>query len=315
MMFRPHTYKPRHRIASGIGKFLWIGFLALLPAAAMAASPEQAYLAARDAQIRRLTALSKPSPSADRVLTGSMSGRWPTLGKQLKRIIGPLALALPGLPADGKNNTDTLIKGDQEFGKLDGLVYSSKDYNTQVWVTTEGLFKIWLREHRKWWRNNDLPQDPAKALGQASFYTQATGTGAATEKYAELPIKKPVAASLAFAMLGTHAQDIGPRDPEDVTVAVLQGGKLYVVRVPARAKIGPFPPCQALWDAATKKSEKEFERHRDNPNAKAPSRQMTIEEEGDAAFRRCFAERAPRDKNFPDLVRQAQDIADKLPAK
>ena len=34
-----------------------------------------------------------------------------------------------------------------------------------------------------------------------------------------------------------------------------------------------------------------------------------------AAFRRCFAERAPREKGFADLVRQAQDIVDKLPVK
>jgi hypothetical protein len=182
-------------------------------------------------------------------------------------------------------------------------------------VTTEGLFKTWLREHRNWWRDNNVPQDPAKALGHASFYTQATGTGAATVKYVELPIKKPAAASLAFAMLGTTSQDVGPSEPEDVTVALLQGGKLYVVRVNASAKIGPFPRCQALWDATMKKSQQEFERHRDKPNARAPSRQASIEEEGDAAFRRCFAERAPREKGFADLVRQAQDIADKLPAK
>jgi hypothetical protein len=295
-------------------KFLWIGLLALLPATAMAASAEQAYLAARDAQIRRLTALSKPNPSSDKVLK-EHERAVAELGKQLKRIIGPLALTLPGLPAEGKANNDTLTKGDQDFGLLDGLRYSSEDYKTWVVVTTEGLFKTWLREHRKWWGKNDPSQDPAKALRHVSFYTQATSTGAATVKYAELPIKKPAAASLAFAMLGTTAQDIGPREPEDVTVAILQAGKLYIVRVQASAKIDPFPPCQALWDKAMEKSQEEFERHRDNPNARRPSRQMSIEDEGDAAFRRCFAERAPREKAFSDLVRQAQDIADKLPAK
>jgi hypothetical protein len=42
---------------------------------------------------------------------------------------------------------------------------------------------------------------------------------------------------------------------------------------------------------------------------------MSIEDEGYAAFRRCFAERSPREKGFADLARQAQDIADRLPAK
>jgi hypothetical protein len=295
-------------------KFLWIGFLALLPTMAMAASAEQAYLAARDAQIRRLTALSKPNPSSDKVLK-EHERAVVELGKQLKRLIGPSALALPGLPADGKPNNDTLTKGDQEFGKVDGLLYVSEDYKTQVVVTTEGLFRTWLRAHRNWWRDNNVPQDPAKALRHVSFYTQAVGTGAAFSKYAELPIKKPAAASLAFAMLGTTAQDIGPREPDEVTVSVLQGGKLTIVRVEASAKIGPFPPCQALWDKAMTKSQEEFERHQANPNARTPSRQASIEEEGDAAFHRCFAERAPPDKGFPDLVRQAQEIVDKLPAK
>jgi hypothetical protein len=283
-------------------KFLLIGILALLPAVAMAASPEQAYLAARDAEIRRLTALSNPNPSADRVLK-EHERAVAELGKQLKRIIGSSALALPGLPAEGKSNNDTLTKGDQGFGLLDGLVYWSGDYKTQVVVTTEGLFKVWLREHRKWWRDNNVPEDPAKALRHDSFYTQAVNADAAVSKFAELPIKKPATASLAFAMLGMSAQDVGPWEPEEVRVAVLQGGKLYLVRVAAAAKIGPFPACKAVWDQAQKKAEK------------SSGKSMEIENEGYAAFRRCFAERAPREKGFADLVRQAQDIVDKLPAK
>jgi hypothetical protein len=301
MIFRPHTYKSSARIASSVVTFLWIGLLILLPALATAASPEQAYLAARDAQIRRLTALSNPNPSSDRVLK-EHERAVAELEKQLKRVIGPSTLALPGLPAEGKINNNTLTKGDQGFGLLDGLVFWSGDYKTQVVVTTEGLFKVWLREHRKWWDENNVPQDQAKALRHDSFYTQAVSADAAVSKFAELPIKKPAAARLGFAMLSMQAQDVGPWEPEQVTVSVLQGEKLYVVRVPAAAKIGPFPPCKAVWDRARKKAE-------------ASADAMPIENEGYAAFRRCFAERAPREKAFADLVRQAQEIADKLPAK
>ncbi len=176
------------------------------------------------------------------------------LQNQLRRVVGPPKLELPGLPAEGKINNDTLTKGDQGFGMLDGLRYASEDYKTLAVVTTEGLFKIWLREHRKWWRDNNVPQDPANALRHTSFYTQAMSTDAAVFKYVELPIRKPAAATLAFAMLGTSAQDVGPWEAEDVTVALLQGGKLYVVRVKTSAKIGPFPSCKAQWDQAIKKS-------------------------------------------------------------
>jgi hypothetical protein len=300
MISRSLTYKSPAQIASGIAAFLLIG-LVLSPVLAMAASPEQSYLAARDAQIRRLTALSKPNPSSDRVLKEHERAA-AELEKQLKRVIGPSALTLPGLAAEGKINNDTLTKGDQGFGLLDGLRYASEDYKTQVVVSTEGLFKVWLREHRKWWRDNNVPEDQAKALRHDSFYTQAVNADAAVSKFAELPIKKPAAASLAFAMFGMSAQDVGPWEPEEVWVAVLQGGKIYVVRVAAAAKIGPFPACKAVWDRAAKKAE-------------AAADGMAIENEGYAAFRRCFAERAPREKGFADLVRQAQDIVDKLPAK
>jgi hypothetical protein len=298
MTDRTHTYKSHGRIASRIAKFLWIGLVALIPAGADAASPEQAYLAARNVQIRRLAALSKPDPGSEQVLKAHDQAV-AELQNQLRRVVGPSKLELPGLPAEGKINNDTLTEGDQGFGMLDGLRYASEDHKTWAVVTTEGLFKVWLREHRKWWRDNNVPQDPANALRHMSFYTQAVSTDAAAFKSVELPIRKPAAASLAFAMLGTSAQDIGPWEAEDVTVALLQGGKLYVVRVKSSAKIGPFPSCKAQWDQANKKSQ-------GNPKR---------EERDHTAFLRCFAERAPREKGFADLVRQAQEIADKLPVK
>jgi hypothetical protein len=87
-----------------------------------------------------------------------------------------------------------------------------------------------------------------------------------------------------------------------------------VVRIPASTKIGPFPPCQAVWDEAERKSTEAFQHAQDKPNAKGPDGSK-IREDGAAAFRRCFAERAPKDKGFPELVRQAQTIADALPSR
>jgi hypothetical protein len=190
MIDRTHTYKSNGRIASRIAKFLWIGLVALIPAVADGASPEQAYLAARNVQIHRLAALSKPDPGSEQVLKAHDQAV-AELQNQLRRVVGPPKLELPGLPAEGKINNDTLTKGDQGFGMLDGLRYASEDYKTLAVVTTEGLFKIWLREHRKWWRDNNVPQDPANALRHTSFYTQAMSTDAAVFKYVELPIRKP----------------------------------------------------------------------------------------------------------------------------
>src|SRR4051794_34648079 len=235
-------------------RFLWIALLVLSPAAAVAASSEQSYLAARDAQTRKIAAAEKKiGVSSDR-FTKLQDSAVAELEKQLRQVVGPSALNLPGVGATPKINNDTLLKGDLGFGMLDGLAYGSEDYKTRVVVTTEGLFKAWLRDHRKWWKDNELPQDPAKALAYETFYTQAVNSDATLSRYAELPIKKPQAASAAYAMLGGWAQDDGPWEPDELVMSVIQGGKLYVVRVPASTKVGPFPACQAVWDKAESKA-------------------------------------------------------------
>ena len=294
-------------------KILWIGLVLLLPATAQARSPEQDYLAARDAHIRKLAVFSKPGADMEKSIKPHEAAV-ADLEKYMKRVVGTAAPAVPGIKPTPKLNNDTLLKGDQGFGMLDGLVYSSEDYKTRVIVTTESLFKAWLPVHRKWWRDNNVPQDPAKALTHVAFYTQAVDSGAALSKYAELPIRKPAAASIAYAMLGGWAQDDGPWEPDELVISVVQGGKLYVVRVPASTKIGPFPACKAVWDDAERKSNEAFERTQSKPKAKAPDGSK-IREDGATAFRSCFAERAPKDKGFPDLVRQAQAIADALPSR
>ena len=192
------------------------------PAVAEAATPEQAYLASRNAQIRKLAALQKSGIREASVLHKQHEQAVAELQKQVTRVVGPSKLAMPGLPADGKINNDTLTKGDRASDCSTGCDMHPRTHKTMVVVTTEGLFRTWLREHRKWWRDNNVPQDPAKALRHTSFYTQAMSTDAAVFKYAELPIKKPAAASLAFAMLGTRAQDVGPWEAEEVTVALFR---------------------------------------------------------------------------------------------
>jgi hypothetical protein len=227
---------------------------------------------------------------------------------KLKQLIGLSALTVPGVGKQPKANYEALTPDDMGYGMLDGLVYWSKDYKTRVVVTTEGLFKAWLRDEDK-----GLPDDPAKAVTHDTFYTQAVNSDTTMSKYADLPIKKPAAATFAVAMLAGWAQDTGPWEPDEVVLSVMQGGKLYVVRMPAGTKIGSIPACKALWDEAMKKREKEAERLRANP--KAPDRSEQIENEGEAAYQRCYRERAPKEKGFAELVRQAQTVADALPTK
>lgn len=286
-------------------KILWIALLALLPSVASAASPEQNYLAARDAKIRELVAAEKKL-GADRTLKLHERAVADLEGK-LKQLIGPSVLTVPGVGKTPKANYEALTPDDMGYGMLDGLVYRSKN-KALVVVTTEGLFKAWVHD-----KDKGLPDDPAKAVTQETFYTQAVNSDATMSKYADLPIKKPAAATFAVAMLAGWAQDTGPWEPDEVVLSVLQGSKFYVVRVPASAKLGSIPACKALWDDSMKKREKEAERLRANP--KTTDRSEQIENEGEAAYQSCYRERAPKEKGFAELVRQAQRIADALPAK
>ena len=66
------------------------------------------------------------------------------------------------------------------------------------------------------------------ALRDESFYTQAISTDAAVVKFNELPIAKPASATSAFAMLAGRTQDSTPNAADEVFVAALANGKVYV---------------------------------------------------------------------------------------
>src|ERR1044071_8807323 len=80
-------YKPPRPIASRTMKILWIALLILCPVAASAASPEQAYLAARDTQIKKIAAAEKKlGVSSDRY-SKLHDGALADLENKLKAII------------------------------------------------------------------------------------------------------------------------------------------------------------------------------------------------------------------------------------
>ena len=70
-------------------------------------------------------------------------GSWPASKSRLRAIVGPVAIK--GLDDKSAINLDTLSDGDEDFGLLDGMVYGGLDAKTRVIVTTDGLFRRWLR--------------------------------------------------------------------------------------------------------------------------------------------------------------------------
>jgi hypothetical protein len=277
-----------------------------------AASPEDNYYASRDAYIAKFATTSASGNIDDDILR-QQAQALDQLGKLLRPIIG--TVAIKGFPAKVRSNLDSLFKGDFGFGRLDGLLYSSADDKTQITVTTEALFQRWLREHKDWWLAANVPQDVNAALKSESFYTQALTADAAVFKYVELPVAKPARAKFAFAMLIARAQALGPHRPDELIVATMQGGRVFLVSAQTNPKIIPMPLCQKIWQQSERKAvaaetARVASERKDDPHA---DQRDQIEEQGDAAYRECFAQQARRQEFFFLLISQAQALVDRLP--
>jgi hypothetical protein len=285
---------------------LSLTILLALPAAGSAASPEQAYLAARDAYIK---ALSRGEPDPDfkkheRALAD--------LETQLRKIIGPTTL--PGFPAEGKIHLDTLSSGDEGFGLLDGLAYAIPlddkgiDEKVSVVVTTRSLFETWLRAHK-----TNLQAAPKSD----DFYRQALSTDSGVVVFAQLPVAKPSWARTAFAVLAIRTQDLVGSTPDEMDIVVVGAERAYAVTAKTEVAVGAIAACEksrqqlkAQADAAQAAYEKSGAK-----NKALLDKSMKLEEQMDRAYLQCFAAHARDASGFAAAVKQAQALIDLLPAK
>jgi hypothetical protein len=259
--------------------------------AVWAASPEQNYLAARDAYIKAFHN-GGADPDFDKHKSALAD-----LETQLRRIIGPTTLK--GFPAEGKIHLDTLSPEDEGFGLLDGLVYAIPldekgiDERASVVVTTKGLFEAWLRAHKtKWWNQDPLPQDLQAALRSDELYRQALSTDAAVVTFARLPVAKPSWARTAFGILATRTQDDIGSAPTEMDIVVIGNERVYVATAKIDVAVGPIAACETI--------RRQFK-------ARA--------EDADRIYLRCFATHAHDENSFAAAVKQAQALVDALPAK
>ena len=309
-------------------RMVLVVFLLIAVSRAWAQSPEKAYVAAR---VQAGAVLEEKSKSADAFDTTTPGGRaWSAaydqakshLEAELRRVLGPVP-SPKGFSGAGTFSPEALCCGLGE-GMLDGLLFRSD--SGSVLVTTEGLLRLWLQEHKNWWKDDPLPTDPATALQSSAFYTQAVSADAAVTIFAPLPIQAPAGASLAVAGLATQCNGSCSL-PQYIAAAVVKGGRVYVALVDAALPAptqAAAPPgaCDAVWKdfydrykaayaayEAAKESSKAYEL------LQAASH---IETEGGAAVDECRKSRTPGDGKgdaaFPGLTRRAQELADGLAA-
>jgi hypothetical protein len=267
---------------------------------AMAATPEQAYIAARDAAIAKIKAIEKAKPVTTNgdnsaTLAAEEQAR-KALEVELRAIVGPVAIK--GLEGEGAINLETLFKDDEDFGVLDGMIYGPVDAKTRVIVTTDGLFQRWLHQHKGWWGKDSagIPLDPGAAVKVDAFYTQAVQTDAAIMRFAELPVRKPAGATFAFAMLAARSQSDAPAKADEIFVATAQGGRVFIGYTSEFEAVGPIAVCDKI--------------HRD-----LTSDSVALSDKADAEFLRCFAAQASKQKGFAGATAAAQALMDRLPTR
>jgi hypothetical protein len=254
------------------------------------------------------------------------------LEAQMRAILGPLSYAGFG---PGKLNLDTLSEGDEGFGMLDGLRFDAtvgksgapaggKDAagnyvepRAHIIVTTQTMLARWLHAHKDWWNKGikNVPQQIAAALQDETFYTQAITTDAAVVKFNDLPIAKPVSATLAYAMLAGRTQSETPGAADQVFVSALANGKVYVAYGSIEPKVH-IPACDAIRTDYNKRSEDAYEALRQNRiDEKTYDKLGNLRQQGEVAFKRCFTERAPKQSAFGEALKQAQALLDRAAEK
>jgi hypothetical protein len=303
------------RYPAGMKAFVFAGLLLaglLLPAPAWtpawAQSPVESYLAARDGYIGQL---KQPARRDGEDAREREERALADLEPRLRQIIGPVELR--GFLGPGKSNLDTLSADYLGFGMLDGLVFTARDDSARVLVTTEALLKAWLKAHRDWWPGlANVPQEIGAALRSEAFYTQAISPDAAVVHYAEIAL--PKAAGPAFAMLAARTQDSGPRTPDEIIVAVARGGRVYVASAMAAATVAPLPACERIWQDYEKMSEAAQTAYvaSNLKDDKLSEQSNRLRAAGDAAYRRCFGERARKEGFFAEITRQARELAERV---
>jgi hypothetical protein len=320
-MFAMQPRRPSSRATA-----LALAALLLAPVAALATSPEDDYLAARERDSAELDKLSAPEDRAARDALKDKDTR--DLVRRLGAMTGPFALA--GYPAEGRLNPE-LASPNEPLGNLDGLAFQGPDEvhagdAGAALVTTDGLLDRWLRHPTRQFQDGDtrakiaLPRAAAAAVATAGFYTLALGhISPAVARYAILPVPAPPGAKFATAMLATT--DIGPEipaTPDRLFVALEKSGRVFLVSASPATPIPAIAACDAVlsaYDGKADAAEKAFNRAGDlNPavEARVEKRVAKLRDQGQAAFLACFEDRIKSTPAFSAATRQATAIVEGL---
>lgn len=296
-------------------RLVWTFLFALASSAALAASPEDDYIAARDKAIAAIAALESADTAIETIDVQNEKAL-ADLQQRLFAIIGPLAVK--DFPGSGTINLESLSAADAGFSMLDGLRYSKGDDGPSLVATTRGLLDRWLQARAAETDESfKLPAGIDEALKHDGFYTQAVNSDVAFEGTLNLPVKTPEGADLAFARLGGWTQDVGPIYEQQVIVTLIKGNSVLIASASAAPAVPKIAACEAVWaaaDAAAQKFQADYQAS-DLKDETVFDAANASWDKGDSDYRACMGERLPSDPAFPALLAQAQQLADHMAGK
>ena len=133
-------------------------------------------------------------------------------------------------------------------------------------------------------------------------------TDAAVVSFNELPIAKPASATSASALLGGRTQDSAPNAADEVFVAAVSNGRIYVAYSSIKPKV-EIPACVAIKTDYNKKAEKAADDLSSNRiDKKAYDKLGDFRQQGEDAYKKCFTQRAPQQPSFVEATKQAQAL-------
>ena len=311
----------------GAASFMAACFVAMLSnaiAAPLKPSPEDRYIVARDAAIEKLQPIfdagnadDAANKAEDAVIADLRTQMTAILGEHIYKGFGPAKL-----------NLDTLYKGDEGFGMLDGLRFDAEtgkngekagsndadgkyvEPKAHIIVTTPTMFTRWQHGHKDWLDKGlkNVPQQIGAALRDGSFYTQAISTGAAVVNFGNLPIAKPPGADSAYAMLAGRTQSDTPDAADEVFVSAVTTDEVYI----AYGSIEPtvkVAACLTIRTDYNKRAEQGDDDFRFKKiDQKTYDKLGNLRQRGEDAYMRCFMQRAPQQSSFVEATRQAQEL-------
>lgn len=264
----------------------------LTDAGALAQTPVERYLAARDRMIATIEQEVEANGTGG--IGGRQAGALLDLQAMLAPIVGPVAM--PGFASRGTITLDTLIR-EEGYGKLDGLVFAGTAGDARAVVTTQAILVAWLKEHGPQGRDDPgLPQTIDRALRSEDFYSEALADGSRFAKFAELSVPPSANAEVRFAMLAAQRQDIGLQLPDRIVVAVMRGTRLFLLTAPVRAKVAPIAICEDVFRRYERRAAAALRSYRTSGQRDQGyfDEYVRLGTEGDVAYRTCFS------KHFQD---------------